>query len=205
MHHHPADTTTTATRRDLEELTFYDAAPKPEQALRLPPHAAFPAPPGRGGPGGGGPGGARHRPRPRDSLPDDIAALTELKHHTKPVTCMCLDVANQQLYTGAQDGQVCAWSTASGQLVTAADVGMPVDTLLVEAGFLFVAVSQRLDAAIKVWNLGAGGAQQTLVGHTVSSAGGSSQCPAAGWEWLWMARGRGALKKLLPPTCSSYS
>jgi hypothetical protein len=43
-------------------------------------------------------------------------ALTELKQHTKPVTCMCLDVANQQLYTGAQDGLVCAWSCASGQV-----------------------------------------------------------------------------------------
>lgn len=64
----------------------------------------------------GGPGGSRFRPRQRDSLPDDVAALTELKQHTKPVTCMCLDVANQQLYTGAQDGLVCAWSCASGQV-----------------------------------------------------------------------------------------
>jgi len=119
---------------------------------------------GRGG--AGGPAASRYRPRPRDSLPDDVSALTELKHHTKPVTCMCLDAANQQLYTGAQDGQVCAWSCASGQLVTSADCGMPVDTLLVEAGFLFVGVSQKLDSAIKVWNLGAGGAQHTLTGHT---------------------------------------
>ncbi|GBF95527.1 hypothetical protein Rsub_08508 [Raphidocelis subcapitata] len=116
---------------------------------------------GRGGP----PGASRGRPRPRDSLPDDVAALTELKHHTKPVTCMCLDAANGQLYTGAQDGQVCAWSCASGQLSNSADCGMPVDTLLVEAGFLFVAVSQKLDSAIRVWNLGAGGTQQTLTGH----------------------------------------
>lgn len=36
------------------------------------------------------------------------------------------------------------------QLVTSADCGMPVDTLLVEAGFLFVAVSQKHESAIKV-------------------------------------------------------
>lgn len=95
-----------------------------------------------------------------------MTALTELRHHNKPVTSMCLDAANQQLYTGSQDGQVCAWSCASGQLVTSADCGMPVDTLLVEAGFLFVAVSQKLDSAIKIWNLGAGGAMHTLTGHT---------------------------------------
>ncbi|KAI8467129.1 MAG: WD40-repeat-containing domain protein [Monoraphidium minutum] len=118
-----------------------------------------------GGRGGGGAGAARYQPRPRDSLPDDVAALTELKQHTKPVTCMCLDVANQQLYTGAQDGLVCAWSCASGQLVTSADCGMPVDTLLVEAGFLFVAISQQQESAIKVWNLGAGGATHMLTGH----------------------------------------
>ncbi|KIZ07216.1 NB-ARC domain-containing protein [Monoraphidium neglectum] len=121
---------------------------------------------GGGGGGGGAPGAARYQPRPRDSLPDDVAALTELKQHTKPVTCMCLDTASQQLYTGAQDGLVCAWSCASGQLVTSADCGMPVDTLLVEAGFLFVAVSQKHDSAIKVWNLGAGGAMHVLTGHT---------------------------------------
>jgi hypothetical protein len=65
---------------------------------------------------GGGPAGGRYQPRPRDSLPDDVTALTELKQHTKPVTCICVDTANQQLYTGAQDGLVCAWSCASGQV-----------------------------------------------------------------------------------------
>lgn len=59
------------------------------------------------------------------------------------------------------------------QLVTAADCGMPVDSLLVECGFLFVGVSEGHSSAIKVWNLGAGGAQHTLTGHTVGARAGS--------------------------------
>lgn len=66
-------------------------------------------------PAGGG--GQRSRPpRPRDLLPDDVELVAELRHHTKPVTCICVDTANQQLYTGSQDGQVCAWSCTSGQV-----------------------------------------------------------------------------------------
>jgi F-box/WD-40 domain protein 7 len=42
---------------------------------------------------------------------------------------------------------------------------MPVDCLLAESGYLFAGVSQKLDSAIKVWNLGAGGAQHELTGH----------------------------------------
>jgi WD40 repeat protein len=72
--------------------------------------------------GGGGPGSSRFRPRPRDALPDDIAALTELKQHTRPVTCMTVDAGSQQLYTGGQDGLVCAWSCASGQVCCGARV-----------------------------------------------------------------------------------
>jgi hypothetical protein len=59
------------------------------------------------------------------------------------------------------------------QLVTSADCGMPVDTLLVEAGFLFVAVSQKLDSAIKVRRQRQAGARRRR--RTQGPAGGSGK------------------------------
>eukprot|EP00877_Chromochloris_zofingiensis_P012486 jgi/Chrzof1/7491/Cz02g25260.t1 len=100
----------------------------------------------------------------RDVLPDDITALTELKQHTKQVTCLHIDQASQLLYTAGQDGLVNAWSCSTGELKTSVPVGMEVDSLLVEAGYLIVGMHNKAEGIIKIWNLATGDSHQ-LTGH----------------------------------------
>lgn len=70
--------------------------------------------PSRGG--RGGPDGGRGRGGGREPLPDDIEALSELKGHTKKVTCLVLDQGSGQLFTGSHDGTVRVWSCTSGEV-----------------------------------------------------------------------------------------
>eukprot|EP00879_Flechtneria_rotunda_P031099 GHRR01033944.1.p1 GENE.GHRR01033944.1~~GHRR01033944.1.p1 ORF type:complete len:378 (+),score=104.44 GHRR01033944.1:542-1675(+) len=103
--------------------------------------------------------------RRRDTLPDDVVQLTELKKHERQVTCLYYDPATQQLYSGSSDGSICAWSCSSGQL-THSDIVAPygVDSIRVEGGFMFVGLSKADEGIVKVYNLQTGTSHQ-LTGH----------------------------------------
>ena len=64
------------------------------------------------GRGRGGRGGAP----PREPLPADVEYLSELKGHTKKVTCVLLEESSGQLFTGSHDGTVRVWSCSSGEV-----------------------------------------------------------------------------------------
>ncbi|WIA30476.1 hypothetical protein OEZ86_000560 [Tetradesmus obliquus] len=104
--------------------------------------------------------------RRRDSLPEDVSLVTELKRHEKQVTCLYYDPGTQQLYSGGSDGVICAWSCSTGQLVSSDNVApFGVDSIHVEGGFMFVGMSRADEGIVKVYNLGAGGASHQLTGH----------------------------------------
>jgi hypothetical protein len=60
------------------------------------------------------------------------------------------------------------------------EVGGPVDSLLLDGGFLFVGLHQKQEGLIKVWNT-ATGAEHTLQGHKVGLADLLCLCPA---RWI---------------------
>ncbi|KAH7616882.1 putative Zinc finger CCCH domain-containing protein 48 [Nannochloris sp. 'desiccata'] len=132
---------------------------------------------GRGGPDGGrggrGAGG-------REPLPDDVESLSELKGHTKKVTCLELDQASGQLFTGSHDGTVRVWSCTSGECTSTVPVGGEVDSMLIEGGFLFAGVKSTTgQGVVKAWNM-ATNQEMVLEGHT-----GRVQCLAAGQGMLF--------------------
>jgi hypothetical protein len=112
---------------------------------------------------GRGRGDSRSGPR----LPEDVESLSELKGHTKKVTCLVLDQATGQLFTGSHDATVRVWSCATGECTSTVQVGGEVDSMLIEAGFLFVGVKVPSgQGVVKGWNM-ADGKEFNLEGHTV--------------------------------------
>ncbi|KFM23747.1 Zinc finger CCCH domain-containing protein 59 [Auxenochlorella protothecoides] len=122
---------------------------------------------GRGrGRGRSQPGQSQPAPEP---LPDDVEFLAELKGHTGKVTVVAMDQGSGQLFTGSHDGTV--------RCVSTVDVGGEVDSLLLEAGFLFVGIKTPANQGqIKAWNMSTN--QETVLeGHTgqvlsLAAAGG---------------------------------
>jgi len=48
-----------------------------------------------------------------------VEALSELKGHTKKITCVVLDESSGQLFTGSHDRTVRVWSCTSGEVSSA--------------------------------------------------------------------------------------
>lgn len=102
-----------------------------------------------------------------------MEALSELKGHKRKVTCLALDQATAQLFTGSWDGTVRVWSCATGQCTSTVEVGGEVDSMLIEAGFLFVGVKATAgQGQIKAWQM-ASNQQFVLEGHTVRQGQGA--------------------------------
>ncbi|CAL8461859.1 g1390 [Coccomyxa elongata] len=128
----------------------------------------------RGGRTGNYRGGARGgRPPQRHTYdqPSDIEFVAALKGHTGTVTAMAYDSSSSQLYTGSKDETVRLWDCkARGNCLSVVQVGGQVDSLLLEAGYLFVGIrvqgiaGQPVQGLIKVYNLKTG-AQHDLAGH----------------------------------------
>lgn len=140
---------------------------------------------GRGRRGGrGGRGGGYYQSNQQQShqqrrsyhhqLPSDVEFLSELKGHTKKITCLSLDYGSGQLFTGSHDGTVRVWSCASGECTSTVQVGGEVDSMLIEAGFLCVGLRQAGgQGCVKIWNMAT--QQETLLeGHV-----GRIECLAA--------------------------
>lgn len=114
---------------------------------------------------GRGQGGRGRGQQAREPLPADIEYLSELKGHTKKVTCVLLDEGSGQLFTGSHDGTVRVWSCATGECTSTVQVGGDVDSMLIEAGFLFVGLKTRDSRGqVKAWNM-ATNAECLLEGH----------------------------------------
>lgn len=97
-----------------------------------------------------------------------MESLSELKGHRKKVTCLALDQGTAQLFTGSWDGTVRVWSCATGECMSTVEVGGEVDSMLIEAGFLFVgAKNPQGQGQVMGWNM-ASNQQFVLEGHTVS-------------------------------------
>lgn len=117
----------------------------------------------------GGPPTGRGRGRGRTGGgripdPEGIQFRRSLKGHQDQVTAAVLDSATNQLYTGSQDGTVRVWNCETGECQSSVEVGGQVDSVLLEAGYLFVGMHQgQADGLIKVWNT-ATGAEQSLSG-----------------------------------------
>lgn len=134
---------------------------------------------GRGGRSDGGRGRGRNT-YVRPQAPNDVEVLSELKGHTKKVTCLALDQGSGQLFSGSHDGTVRVWSCITGECVSTVAVGGQVDCMLIEAGFLFVGIkNQNNTGQIHAYNM-ATNAQTILEGHT-----GSINCLAAGGDMLF--------------------
>lgn len=130
---------------------------------------------GRGRGGRGGRGSVTIEP-----LPEDIESLSELKGHTKKITCLALDSGSGQVFTGSHDGTVRVWSCVTGECASTVQVGGDVDSMLLEGGFLFVGVKTMAgQGLIKSWNM-ATMQETSLEGHT-----GRVQCLAAAGGMLF--------------------
>jgi F-box/WD-40 domain protein 7 len=115
-----------------------------------------------------------------EPLPDDVEFLSELRGHTKKVTCLELDQASGQLFTGSYDGTVRVWSCSSGECTSTVPVGGEVDSMLIEGGFLFAGVkTPTAQGFIKAWNM-ATNQEMVLQGHT-----GRVECLAAAQGMLF--------------------
>ena len=135
---------------------------------------------GRGAPDGGRGRGGGGGSTGREPLPPDVESLSELKGHTKKVTCLELDQTSGQLFTGSHDGTVRVWSCTSGECVSTVPVGGEVDSMLIEGGFLFAGVKIPTGQGIvKAWNM-ATNQEMSLEGHT-----GRVQCLAAAQGMLF--------------------
>ncbi len=100
-------------------------------------------------PGGSSSGGGRN-----SVLPNDVEFLSDLKGHKRKVTCMCLDQERGQLLTGSHDQTVRVWNCQTGECEATTQVGGEVDSMLMQAGFLFVGVkTTQGQGQIKVWNM----------------------------------------------------
>lgn len=98
---------------------------------------------------GGSSGGGRNT-----VLPHDVEFLSDLKGHKRKVTCMCLDQERGQLLTGSHDQTVRVWNCQTGECEATTQVGGEVDSMLMQAGFLFVGVkTAQGQGQIKVWNM----------------------------------------------------
>ena len=96
-----------------------------------------------------------------------VSKLAEISCHEGAVRAMVLRADQGEFYSAGQDGVVNVWDLGSGQNKGSVSCGVDIASMIFESGFLIVGLRS---GAIRIWNMGGGGAEQTLEGHSKAAS-----------------------------------
>jgi len=106
-----------------------------------------------------------------EELPEGLSWCCDLDGHSSHVNCLDFDDDAGKLFSGGGDGIVRQWNAETGHVEHSATYNGEITALLVESGYLFVAVHSTQDEAgnqalhsgdIHIYNLGAHSEQKFM-------------------------------------------